>query len=335
MGKNSLITILVVFGIGVAFSSGNIPAAQKYNFFCGSSASTSTTYAHSIAIAEAIGREVPELTIKVMETAGGLENTRLYARGEHEITSSTTFEAKDLYNGKGKFEGKPMPNARLIFNEAPKAQQYFVVKTSNVNSLVELQGKPFGSGATGSTSEVHTKKIFDALGIQPKWFSSSWDHLTKGVQDGRIIGFAKSGGGADSMIVEVAVSKPIRFLGMSKEQRDKIIALGYLLISIKWGTYPGQNEEVSTVCYTMPWLIKKDLPEDLVYRMVKAVDKHYREIAKTDAMAQETIDMFGSLIEATVKTPTIPLHPGAYKYLRELGVQIPEVMVPPEARLTK
>lgn len=335
MGKKSLIAILIVYGMLVAISSGNVYAAEKYNFFCGSSASTSTTYAHAIAIAAAIMKEVPEVNIKVMETAGGLENTRLYARGENEITSSTSFEVRDLYNGKGKFEGKPMPTARLIFNEAPKAQQYFVTKASGVASLVELQGKPFGSGATGSTSEVHTKKIFEALGIQPKWFSSSWDHLTQAAADGRIVGFAKSGGGADAMIVQVAVSKPIKFLGMTKEQRDKITALGYLPISIKRGTYPGQDEEVQTVCYTMPWLIKKELPEQLVYRMLKAVNKHYTEMAKTDAMAQETIDMFGSVIDATVKVPTIPLHLGAYKYLRELGVQIPEVMVPPEAKKAK
>ena len=140
MGKKSLITILVVYGMLVTISTGNAYAAEKYNFFCGSSASTSTTYSHVIAIAEAIMKEVPEVMIKVMETAGGAENTLLYARGELEITPSAPFEARDLYYGKGKFEGKAMPNARVIFHEAHKLMHFFVTKASGVASLVELQG---------------------------------------------------------------------------------------------------------------------------------------------------------------------------------------------------
>ena len=331
----------VKYGMGVIISvflivsvAGIVCAAgKKYYFVTGSGSTTSATYAHIVALTSIITKEVPEIAgIRVMETAGGVENTKLFARGELELTSSSTFETLDLYNGTGRFKGKPMRDARMIFNEAVKLQQYFVVKASGVTSLKGLDGKPFGAGAPGSGSERHTKRIYKTLGIAPKWYSASWKHLTAATIDGKIIGFAKSGGAADAMITQVAARKPIRFLGMTPDQRKKILALGFLPLVLKAGSYPGQDKDVTTVGYTMPWLIKKDLPVDLVYKMVKAVNEKYTELAKVSGIAKGTIKMWGSVAGCTVTMPIIKLHAGTYKYLKELGLKVPKEIVPPEAK---
>jgi len=330
--KNKLLSLILGFVLVIGIVNIAL-SAQPYLIISASCATTSATYGHIVSINKLMSEKVPEIgNIRIMETAGGVENTMLYGRGDVEIAPSTSFESKDLYNGEGKFKGKANPNSRLLFNEAPKIQQYFIVKESGVNTLQELTGKPFSAGAVGSGSERHTKETFAVLGIEPKWFPASWKHLTDAVLDGRIIGFAKSGGPGDAMINQIAATKPIVFLGLNSEQKNKMLALKYLPITLKAGSYPGQSIDIDCIGYTMPWLVKKDLPVDVVYQMAKAVNENYKEVARGSSIAKETIDMFGSVAAATVKMPIIPLHLGTYKYLKELGMKIPEEIVPPEAK---
>jgi hypothetical protein len=61
----------------------------------------------------------------------------------------------------------------------------------------------------------------------------------------------------------------------------------------------------------------KDLPDDLVYRLVRAVFVNHAELVKAEPSAKETIP-------ANVGRNTIlPLHPGAVRYYREIGTPIP------------
>ena len=81
----------------------------------------------------------------------------------------------------------------------------------------------------------------------------------------------------------------------------------------------GQDKPV----YTMPMLglviCNKNVPDDIVYAVVKAIAENTDELAKghpqmkeaTLALVKQTIDQ-GAMV--------IPMHPGAEKYLREVGI---------------
>jgi TRAP-type uncharacterized transport system substrate-binding protein len=83
-------------------------------------------------------------------------------------------------------------------------------------------------------------------------------------------------------------------------------------VTIPAGTIHGQKEPCLTV--TNPGfelIVNKDLPDDVVYRMAKALDQ-----SSVEAFAAQ--DVFYSVRHAPKSTAT--LHPGAARYYREQGV---------------
>jgi TRAP-type uncharacterized transport system substrate-binding protein len=67
---------------------------------------------------------------------------------------------------------------------------------------------------------------------------------------------------------------------------------------------------------------RADLPDDLVYQLVKAVFENQPRLVKANSAASETIP------ENVVKNTFLPFHPGAIRYYREIGIGIPESLVP-------
>lgn len=69
-----------------------------------------------------------------------------------------------------------------------------------------------------------------------------------------------------------------------------------------------------------PYVIaRKELPDDLVYRIVKATYEH------ADFLLAATPQARDSTPENTLHSP-IPLHPGAVRYYRERGLTVPAAL---------
>jgi TRAP transporter TAXI family solute receptor len=82
------------------------------------------------------------------------------------------------------------------------------------------------------------------------------------------------------------------------------------------GTYPSLHEDYHTVGLYNFAIIHRDVPDDLVYRIVKAVFEHQQELVSAHPAAKETVP-------ANLDRDTfLPLHPGAARYYREIGVAI-------------
>ena len=82
------------------------------------------------------------------------------------------------------------------------------------------------------------------------------------------------------------------------------------------GTYRGINEDIETVGMAALWACKKDLPDDLVYTIVKAMysPAGLAYLAKVHPAGK------GIKLENAAKWAPIPTHPGAVKFFKEAGV---------------
>ncbi|HIF09629.1 MAG TPA: hypothetical protein EYQ81_07130 [Sneathiellales bacterium] len=69
-----------------------------------------------------------------------------------------------------------------------------------------------------------------------------------------------------------------------------------------------------------------DMDATLVYNMTKAFWDNIAEIHRT-AEWMKVITLKTALNEMN-----IPLHAGAYRYYKEVGVKIPDALIPPEAK---
>ena len=62
-----------------------------------------------------------------------------------------------------------------------------------------------------------------------------------------------------------------------------------------------------------------DLPDDLVYQLVKAVFENQPLLVKATSAASDTLP------QNAVKDTFLPFHPGAVRYYREIGISVPDI----------
>lgn len=83
------------------------------------------------------------------------------------------------------------------------------------------------------------------------------------------------------------------------------------------GSYSSLDSDYQTIGLYNFAVAHKDLPDDLVYRIVKAVFATRDELVKAQASAKETVPANIS------RNKALPVHPGAVRYYREIGIPVP------------
>ena len=94
-------------------------------------------------------------------------------------------------------------------------------------------------------------------------------------------------------------------------------------ITIPAGTYPNQlGGDVRTTIANNSIIVRKDMNSSLVYKMVKATWEYLDEINKI-AVVLKTLSPKNAFAGVN-----LPLHPGAVKYYKEVGIKIPADILP-------
>jgi TRAP transporter TAXI family solute receptor len=88
---------------------------------------------------------------------------------------------------------------------------------------------------------------------------------------------------------------------------------GYNRLVIKAGTYPKQDKDVAAIGYTTHIVAACDLPEEVVYRMTKAMATNVNDMAAV-------VKPIAGLTAKDMATDIgVPFHKGAAKYYKEVG----------------
>jgi len=141
---------------------------------------------------------------------------------------------------------------------------------------------------------------------------------------GRIDAILRVGGAPASAVQEAEAKEPVTSLSLSPEQIDAIRkAMPELSPSkIAAGTYRHLDKDYITLGVYNFAIGRADLPDDLVYQLVKAIHENQPRLVKAHAAAKETLP------QNVVKNIFLPFHPGAARYYRESGLKIPDELVP-------
>jgi TRAP transporter TAXI family solute receptor len=123
---------------------------------------------------------------------------------------------------------------------------------------------------------------------------------------------------------ELDAKQPIKFLSFSAEQMEAIRNLIPELSpsKIPAGTYRLLDRDYITLAVPNFVVGRADPPDGLVYELVKAVFKNQDRLAKVTPLARDTLP------QNVVKNTFMPFHPGAVRYYREIGIKIPDALVP-------
>lgn len=276
------------------------------------------------ALANLMNAELKGFNVTPETSAGASENIRRVNNGEVEMAGVFASDMHDAYHEQGLFEGKRQGNIRAIGVLNLSYTHIVALKDSGIKTVADLRGKKVAVGGTGSGTSLMTERYFKKLGMWEdirKAYLGGNDSATA-LKDRQIDAFVWNPGIPGPTIVDVATTRDIVLLDVyTPAQKSGFLDVNpfYTKGVIPGGVYRGVDKEVLTLESGAFWIARNNVPEQVVYQMAK--------LAYSQEGVKKLVKIFRPLA-AMGKNPingiTIPLHPGAEKYFREIGLTIPD-----------
>jgi len=316
--------LLFSFSMGAGLS---LAQEKKVLLRLGATPSGTGWYFYNAQTATVLSQNLPNVEISVRETGGTRENVLRMSRKELEMGFSEALVSHEAYRGIGRFKDKPIADQRLLWNIATSYMHWAVGQGSGIKTFEDLTDKTFNPSTIGGGGEYITEKVFELLGFKPKFHRAKLADAVEAFKDGRIAGFSYNGTLPTPIFVETHASRPLLLLSLREDQVKKVTeAYPFLVKSvIPANTYKGAPEAVTLGLY-FNISVNKEISDEVVYEIVKTYWKHLPEIAKAFPLVANAKP------EETPRNATAPLHRGALKYYREIGLKIPKEALPPEAQ---
>lgn len=293
----------------------------------GSGTSGGTFYIYSGGVASIINSKVPNVEILVEATSGSPANITLLQTGELDISVAEAGPAYERLHGINLKDGETkFPNLRAL---TPMYVAHFGAWTldKNATNITEIAGKTVATGPYASGADVFSKNIYKALGINADIQNMGWGDCFSELGDGRLYAVTGGTGHPSPAIVELETKKEVNHIRLTDEQINKITEMFeyYSVETLPGNTYKYLKEDYKTVGVWACIFTTGELDENIAYHITKAIMENNDTLVATHPTGAQ------SLPENIVKEP-IPLHKGALKYYQEIGIDIPEKLIPDEAK---
>lgn len=219
----------------------------------------------------------------------------------------------------------PIKTLRAIAGLYPEAVHVVVRAESPLHELRELKGKRLALGEPESGTLADARLVLEAAGLSECDVKAQYLRLSEAADalvEGRIDAFFMVGGYPVPAITDVALAVPLRLLPIPRELAGRVQAKYpfFSLDVIPAGTYPGLDGETATLSTTALWTTGAEIEEDLVYAITKSLwsDATRRLLEATHPAGRRV------RLATAADGLSIPLHPGAARYYREVGIKIPD-----------
>jgi TRAP transporter TAXI family solute receptor len=270
--------------------------------------------------AEVLNETDPALAIEPVHTRGSNENVVALEEGRLDlglVTGEVTYEA---INGLGRPRAA---NLRIVNATYSQAGMFMVRADSPYRSLSDLRGKPIAWGAASSGFIVLARYAMDGLGLdmmkdfEPHLLQKAGDGPPM-VLEGRVAAMWGGGVGWPPFMAIARGPRGARFIAPSAEEIRRITAKHPFLKPnvLPAGSYPGQETAITSVGSWPFVLARASLPEDLAYRLARALHRGHEKLVVRLEQARES-----TLENTLAAAPSRELiHPGVLSYMREIGL---------------
>lgn len=288
---------------------------------------SSALYPFWVSLGDCLQKEYPQYKVTVSESQGAVAITKSVNAGTANFGNSVSATDYENYNGVGTFEGHPNKDARMLFYYEVTAEMFCVTKESGITTLAGLDGKKFCPGGTGTSAEDICKKTMDLFGYKPEYFTASQSDSSDAYANREIVGTVKLGPTKDSYVMQLDAALPVNVISLSDDEIAKITEkYPYLIqVDIPANTYDDQPEEIHTVGTPQGCQANTQLSQQDGYNICKAIF----DTQKAAWQAAYPVGANNDLVELTLSS-TLPLHAGTVQYLQEIGVEVPENLIPEE-----
>ncbi len=270
--------------------------------------------------AEALNEMDPTLAVEPRNTKGSTENVPLLEQGKLDIGLATGEVTYEAIAGIGRAKATTL---RIINATYSQAGMFMVRADSPYRAIADLKGKPVVWGAGTSGFIVLARYVMDGLGLDMKkdFEAILLEKAGDGppmVLDGRAAAMWGGGVGWPPFMAIAKGPSGGRFIAPSAEEIGRITAKHPFLKpnTLAAGSYPGQEQPFVSVGSWPFVLARASLPDDVAYRLARALHLGHAKLAECLEQARES-----TLANTLAAAPQQDLiHTGVLRYMREIGL---------------
>lgn len=313
-------------------------SAQEQDYLLATASTGGTYYPVGVAIATLVKVRLQNehgINMSAISSAGSGENIRLLRDGEAQFAILQGLFGAYARQGTGPIaDAGPQENLRSIAQLWPNVE-HFVIRTDlgdtgTISDLEAAKGQAVSMGLQNSGTIGSNEVIMENLGMPLSAFELAYmgyNPSADALQNGQIVAMSTPAGVPVAAVTRAFASMgdQIELLGFTDEQIAQ--ANGsfedlWVAYPIPAGTYPSQDEDVTTIAQPNFLAVNADVPEETVYLITKAI---YENLPFLQAIHPATNEM--NLDNALAGLP-LPLHPGALRYFEEAGLTVPDRLRP-------
>jgi TRAP transporter TAXI family solute receptor len=322
MKKRTFLVVSIVLALTLVLAGTSIAQQQQKKFFAISTGGTGGTYYPLGGIlAQALSEKVPEVVATAQAGQASVANCNLIRDKQIESAFVQSNVAFNAYAGVDQFKEKPVKNLRLIASLYPETIQIVARADSGIKTVKDIKGKRLVPGDRGSGTEVDTLNVLGVYGYTYKDFAGvdwlGFSGAAQRLQDKQADVTFTTAGWPTAAIQELAISAKIALIPIDEAKIKELTKKYpfYSRIIIPKGTYKDQAKDVATITTMAQWVVGAEVPEDVVYKLTKALwESGAAKMAQVHAQGKNVT------LKTALAGMAVPLHPGAEKYYKEVGV---------------
>jgi len=323
-----LMSLMLVLSVGF-WGLLDSAAAAPVQLVAGSASSGGANYMIMAGWAEIINRYTQHQVI-VEATGGPQANIRLMKQGDAQIGVISMSIAGPAFEGKGWAKGEKYDNIRTMFGMHEAFMDGVALKSSGIKTFYDLENKKVSVGPAGGTPALAVPAILDVLGVNAQIVHLGQGDSINAIKNGQLDAAVFFGGVPRPAYLELQASHPVKFLHLDEASLQKVIELNpyYRIGTIPASAYEYLDEDTKTLSDRYAYAVDKAIDEQVVYEIVKCTLINLDELKEV----HEGLRILELNTESLLGGVVIPLHPGAVKAYRELGLDVPEILLPMEMR---
>ncbi|MCB1340767.1 MAG: TAXI family TRAP transporter solute-binding subunit, partial [Pseudooceanicola sp.] len=214
----------------------------------------------------------------------------------------------------------PNKDLRAVFSVHPEPFTVVARADAGIKDFKDLKGKRVNVGNPGSGQRATMDVVLNAMGKTDADFALASElkpaEQSAALGDNKVDAIIYTVGHPNGSIQEATSTVDAKLIPVTGPAIDKLVADNpyYAKAVIPGGLYKGTDADVETFGVKATFVTSADVPDDVVYTVVKAVFDNFDRFKGLHPA-------FANLKESEMISDGLsaPLHPGAEKYYKERG----------------
>ncbi|HEY8906277.1 MAG TPA: TAXI family TRAP transporter solute-binding subunit [Rhodoferax sp.] len=276
-------------------------------------------YPIGVALSQIYAKAIPNARATAQVTKASAENLNLLQAGRGELAMALGDSVSDAWKGDAEagFKTK-LDKLRGLSATYNNYIQIVANEDSGIKTLADLKGKRISVGAVKSGTELNAHTILKAAGltyadlgkVEYLPFGESVELMKNRQLDATL----QSAGLGVASIRDLATSIKIVVVAVPADVVAKVGDAAYQPAVIPANTYTGQTADVATAAIPNFLVTQAGVPDELAYQMTKSMYENLDTLYAAHNAAKSIKR------ENAIKGMPIPLHPGAARYYKEIGL---------------